>query len=124
MKHAEEIMEILSYYDLTRSLNGAAALAGCSPHTVARYVAARDAGELVVGAPVRRTRLIDVAGHDLVDGLARGLGNRRPEILRRRVAVGVRLQVFVHAFAESLRPQVSLQHAQDCRGFVVRDAIK
>jgi hypothetical protein len=59
MKHAEEIMEILSYYDLTRSLNGAAALAGCSPHTVARYVAARDAGELVVGAPVRCTRLID-----------------------------------------------------------------
>ena len=59
MKHAEEIMEILRYYDLTRSLNAAAALAGCSPHTVARYVAARDAGRLVPGAPERRSRVID-----------------------------------------------------------------
>ena len=31
-------------YDLTGSLRDAGELAGCSHHTVARYVAARDAG--------------------------------------------------------------------------------
>lgn len=59
MKHAEEIMEILRYYDLTRSLNATAELADCSPHTVARYVAARDEGRLVPGAPARRPSVID-----------------------------------------------------------------
>lgn len=59
MKHAEEIMEILRYYDLTQSLNATAELANCSPHTVARYVAARDQGRLMPGAPVRRSRLVD-----------------------------------------------------------------
>ena len=35
-------MEILEAYDLTGSLRDAAELAGCSHHTVARYVAARE----------------------------------------------------------------------------------
>ena len=47
MKSAEEIMEILEAFDLTGSLRDAGELAGCSHHTVARYVAARDAGRLV-----------------------------------------------------------------------------
>ena len=38
-------MEILEAYDLTGSLRDAAELAGCSHHTVARYVAARERGE-------------------------------------------------------------------------------
>ena len=53
MKSAEEIMNILEAYDLTGSLRDAAELAGCSHHTVARYVAERDKGRAVpAGAPL------------------------------------------------------------------------
>jgi hypothetical protein len=45
VKSAEEIMR-LEAFDLTGSLRDAAELPGCSHHTVARYVAARDAGGL------------------------------------------------------------------------------
>ena len=41
MKHAEEIMEILEAFDLTRSYRSAAELAGCDHHTVAHWVARR-----------------------------------------------------------------------------------
>ena len=57
MKHAEEIMNILEAFDLTRSFEAAAELAGCDPKTVARWVARRDAGELV-GVAAARDRLI------------------------------------------------------------------
>ncbi|MGV1080924.1 MAG: hypothetical protein ACOYD1_14015, partial [Candidatus Nanopelagicales bacterium] len=43
MKSAEEIMNILDAYDLTRSFRDAAELAGCSHHTVKHYVDKRDA---------------------------------------------------------------------------------
>jgi hypothetical protein len=59
VKSAEEIMEILQAFDLTGSFRDAAELAGCSHHTVARYVAAREAGRLVPGAPVVRGSVID-----------------------------------------------------------------
>lgn len=58
MKSAEEIMEILQAFDLTESYRDAAELAGVSHHTVARYVAARDAGRLA-DRPVARPQLID-----------------------------------------------------------------
>jgi len=58
VKHAEEIMEILEAFDLTRSFRSAAELAGCDHHTVAHWVARRDAGELSATA-VRRDHLID-----------------------------------------------------------------
>lgn len=58
MKHAEEIMEILEAFDLTRSFRSAADLAGCDHHTVAHWVARRDAGELSA-SPLRRDQLID-----------------------------------------------------------------
>jgi hypothetical protein len=57
LKHAEEIMNILEAYDLTGSLRDAAELAGCSHHTVARYVAGRDRGR-APGATVRRSGVI------------------------------------------------------------------
>jgi len=41
VKSAEEIMEILEAFDLTGSCRDATVLAGCSHHTVARYVRAR-----------------------------------------------------------------------------------
>ncbi|MCU0297204.1 MAG: hypothetical protein MUF33_01640 [Candidatus Nanopelagicales bacterium] len=44
MKSAEEIMENLEAYDLTGSFRDAAELAGF--HTVAAYVARRDAGQV------------------------------------------------------------------------------
>src|SRR5713101_2737241 len=51
-------MEILAAYDLTQSFRDAAELTGCSHHTVARYVGARDAGQLQT-TPVQRNQLID-----------------------------------------------------------------
>jgi transposase len=51
VKKPEEAMEILEAYDLTGTLRGAAALAGCDHKTVARLVAAREAAG--GGLPVR-----------------------------------------------------------------------
>ncbi|QUY63577.1 IS21 family transposase [Gulosibacter molinativorax] len=58
MKSDGEIMEMLAAYDLTGSLRAAAELAGCSHHTVAHHVAARDAGR-PVGAVEPRERVTD-----------------------------------------------------------------
>jgi len=58
VKSAGEIMEILEAFDLTESHRAAAELAGCSHHTVARYVTARDAGGLS-DRPAARPQLID-----------------------------------------------------------------
>ena len=51
-------MEILEAYDLTGSFRDAAELAGCSHHTVAAHVAARDAGR-GSGVAATRPQLID-----------------------------------------------------------------
>ena len=51
-------MQILEAFDLTGSLRDAGELAGCSHHTVAGYVAARDAGGLSA-RPAVRPQLID-----------------------------------------------------------------
>ena len=53
-----EIMEILAAYDLTGSVRSAAVLVGCSHHTVAAHVAARDAGR-PVGDLARRPQVTD-----------------------------------------------------------------
>lgn len=58
VKSGGEIMEILEAFDLTGSYRAAAALVGCSHHTVAAHVAARDAGR-PIGAAVPRERVID-----------------------------------------------------------------
>jgi hypothetical protein len=58
VKSAGEIMEILEAFDLTGSLRDAGELAGCSHHTVARYVAAREAGG-GSDRPAARPRLIE-----------------------------------------------------------------
>ena len=60
MKSREEIMRILEAFDLTGSFRDAGELAGCSHHTVAHWVAKRDAGELPADdEPQRRQRIID-----------------------------------------------------------------
>jgi transposase len=58
MKFDGEIMEILAAYDLTRSLRATAELTGCSHHTVARHVEARDAGK-PIAEPAYRGRVTD-----------------------------------------------------------------
>jgi len=58
MKSDGEIMEILAAYDLTGSLRATAELTGCSHHTVARHVAARDAGR-PIAEPAPRPRVTD-----------------------------------------------------------------
>ena len=59
MKSREEIMNILEAFDLCGSFRDAGELAGCSHHTVAHWVAKRDAGELPDDGPERRERIID-----------------------------------------------------------------
>jgi transposase len=60
LKSYEEIMRILEAFDLTHSYRDAAELVGCSHHTVAVWVAKRDAGDLAAeGEPIRRERLVD-----------------------------------------------------------------
>ena len=60
VKDGKEVQEILEAYDLTRSFRSAAALAGCSPNTVADWVAKRDRGELGdLAEPLRRNRKVD-----------------------------------------------------------------
>jgi molybdenum-dependent DNA-binding transcriptional regulator ModE len=54
LKSAEEIMNILDAYDLTGSFRDAAELAGCSHHTVKRYVVAREKAGGPPDAPARR----------------------------------------------------------------------
>jgi hypothetical protein len=50
LKSSEEVMEILEAFDLTGTLRGAAALAGCDHKTVAHWVSARE--EAGGGLPV------------------------------------------------------------------------
>jgi len=60
VKSYEEVMNILEAFDLTGSFRDAAELAGCSHHTVAGWVAKRDAGLLgVPGEVSERSKLID-----------------------------------------------------------------
>ncbi|MBA3232099.1 MAG: IS21 family transposase [Acidobacteria bacterium] len=59
MKSSGEIMEILEAYDLTGSYRTAAELAGCSHHTVFRYVALREHGTGPKEGQSSRQRLID-----------------------------------------------------------------
>jgi hypothetical protein len=58
LKFAEEIMEILAAFDLTRSFRDASELAGCSHHTVEHHVARREAGT-IGDEPARRAQILD-----------------------------------------------------------------
>lgn len=80
MKSREEIMNILEAFDLTGSYRGAGELAGCSHHTVARYVAMRDAGELVPDGPERRERMIDPFLPKIEEWVERSDGKIRADV--------------------------------------------
>jgi hypothetical protein len=86
VKSAEEIMNILEAYDLTGSLRDAAELAGCSHHTVARYVAGREQGRAVPGAAARRPGVIDEFLPKLEELVERSKGKIRADKAHEHIA--------------------------------------
>jgi hypothetical protein len=88
VKSAEEIMQILEAFDLTGSCRDAAELAGCSHHTVARYVRAREEGRLTVRAD-RRPMLVDPFLLKLEEWVDRSRGKIRADVAHDKlVALG------------------------------------
>lgn len=86
MKSYEEIMEILEAFDLTGSFRAAGDLADCSHHTVAEYVARRDAGLLAERLePVVRARLIDPFLPKLEEWVERSEGKIRGDVVFERL---------------------------------------
>jgi len=63
VKRAEGIVEVLEAFDLTGSYRAAAELAGCSHHTVARYVRLRASGRVLAERATRDHRWI-MRSHD------------------------------------------------------------
>jgi transposase len=86
VKSAEEIMNVLEAYDLTGSLRDAGELAGCSHHTVARYVRAREEGRLVPGAASQRPGVIDVFLPKLEELVERSKGRVRADVAHEKIA--------------------------------------
>jgi transposase len=84
VKQAETIMEILAAYDLTHSFRDAAALVGCAPNTVARYVRARDAGELKA-TPVQRTQVTDPYREKIEEWVEVSHGRVRADVAQRKL---------------------------------------
>jgi transposase len=79
-------MEILEAFDLTKSFRAAGALAGCSHHTVAHYVALRDAGLLTCGLDrVERAKLIDPHLPKIEEWVERSHGKIRADVVFERL---------------------------------------
>ena len=88
MKSAEENMEILAAYDLTRSFRGAGELAGCSHHTVEEAVARREAG-LLGDQPMRRAQILDDYLDKLEEWVETSYGQIRADVAHDKlVAMG------------------------------------
>ncbi len=77
-------MQILDAYDLTGSFRDAAELAGCSHHTVKRYVHAREAGGRVA-APPARPQLIDEFLPKLEEWVERSHGKVRADVAHEKL---------------------------------------
>jgi hypothetical protein len=89
VKSAEEIMQILEAFDLTGSYRDAAELAGCSHHTVAHYVQAREEGLLTPGRAERRPMLIDPFLSKLEEWVERSKGKIRADVVHDKlIALG------------------------------------
>jgi hypothetical protein len=85
VKRSEEIVEILEAYDLTGSYRAAAELVGCDHHTVARYVALREAGQPPV-AREHRARPIDDYLDKIEELVVRSNGRVRADVVHQRLA--------------------------------------
>lgn len=89
MKSDEEIMQILEAFDLTGCYRDAAELAGCSHHTVARYVEAREEGRLTPGSAAQRAMLVDAFLPKLEEWVDRSKGKIRADVAHDKlVALG------------------------------------
>lgn len=80
-------MEILEAFDLTGSYRAAGELAGCSHHTVERYVALRDAGQLP--SPTerpQRSKLVDPHLAKVEEWVERSRGKVRGDVVFERLA--------------------------------------
>ncbi len=84
MKSTEEIMNILEAFDLTGSARSAAELAGCSHHTVGRYVALRD-GQETGGERPQRERLIGPYLEKVEEWVRRSHGKIRADVVHERL---------------------------------------
>ncbi len=90
MKDGKQVTEILEAFDLTGSFRAAGELAGCSPNTVADWVARRDRGELGgLVVPVGRVRLIDPFLPKIEEWVDRSGGRVRADVCHDKlVALG------------------------------------
>lgn len=86
MKSSGEIMEILEAYDLTGSYRRAAELAGCSHHTVTRYVALREHGTGPEEVRTSRERLIDPYLPKIEEWIERSGGKLRADVAHQKLA--------------------------------------
>ncbi len=94
MKDGKQVTEILEAFDLTGSLRAAGELAGCSPNTVAEWVAKRDRGELgdLVG-PVRRERKLDGFLPNIEEWVDRSNGKVRADVCAEKLeALGFEIE--------------------------------
>jgi transposase len=86
LKSYEEIMEILEAFALAESFRDAAELAGCSHHTVARYVAMRDEGRLPSPLePTERPKLIDPHLAKIEEWVERSHGKIRADVVHAKL---------------------------------------
>jgi hypothetical protein len=85
VKSAEEIMNILEAYDLTGSLRDAAELAGCSHHTVARYVAGRERGRALPAGAQRLSPVIGGFLPKLEELVERSTGKIRADVAHEKI---------------------------------------
>src|SRR5437870_3440001 len=77
-------MEILAAYDLTHSYRDAAALVGCAPNTVVRYVLARDTGGLKT-TPAQRDLVIDPFREKVEEWIDASHGRVRADVAQRKL---------------------------------------
>ena len=77
-------MKILDAYDLTGSLRDAGELAGCSHHTVGRYVALREAAGLS-DKPAARPQLIDAFLPKVEEWVERSYGKIRADVAHEKL---------------------------------------
>jgi hypothetical protein len=88
LKSAEEIMQILEAFDLTRSFRDAGELVGCDHKTVAVWVARRDAGAMSAKM-ARRAQLIDPFLPKLEEWMEASRGKVRADVAHEKlVAMG------------------------------------
>src|SRR5712691_11436167 len=78
-------MNILEAYDLTGSLRDAAELAGCSHHTVARYVGGREQGRPVPSGPARRAGVTGPFLEKLEELVGRSRGKIRADVAHEKI---------------------------------------